>query len=262
MLNAIFKKTPLIDENTRQWMFDTVLWAIKYFDADTFHHETQLVLPTNEFYSGRVASVDEMANNIFKHTITYAGMQHWPLSLVNPNQPISTQLPNLEIKNSLRGNSASVILYDGEEVIKFTYNPQQINQPQDLIASYAQQLATLLVMQQKVLPPGGQECIAQAVDVLACFMGFGVIFANTAYQFRGGCGSCFNPRANREVALPENEILYCLAIFCCLKKIDNKDVVKHLKSHLRGEYKKMIKEVTKLLSNSQSFQLLTSKPLP
>ena len=70
------------------------------------------------------------------------------------------------------------------------------------------------------------------------------MFANTAYQFKGGCGSCYNKYANREVALPENEMVYCLAMFTVLKDIEVKQVTPHLKSHLRGEYKKAVKELS------------------
>ncbi len=239
----LFKQKPCIDDNTRTWIFDTFSWAINNFNKQVFVDETQLILPNNQFYSGRVASVEEMARNIFDHTLNYSGMNKWPIKLVSPGQPVSTELPSLTFNGALRGKSMAVSNNNSAQQIVMTFNPQQINQPQDLISSYVQQFATILVMQQKTLPPGGREFIPQAIDVLACVMGFGVMFANTAYQFKGGCGSCYNPRANRQAALPENEMLYCLAVFLHIKAVDKKDVVPHLKSHLRSTYKKMAKEV-------------------
>lgn len=240
---GLFKQKPSIDDNTRAWIFDTFSWAIKNFNQQVFLNETQLIIPNNKFYSGRVTSVEEMARNIFNHTLNYSGMNKWPIQLVSPGHPVSTELPSLTFNGALRGESMVVSDDNNAKQIVMTFNPQQINQPQDLIASYVQQFATILVMQQKTLPPGGKEFIPQAIDVLACVMGFGVIFANTAYQFKGGCGSCYNPRANRQAALPENEILYCLAVFSHIKAVNNKEVVPHLKSHLRSTYKKMTKEV-------------------
>jgi len=256
MFNRLFKKTPAIDENTGQWIFDTVAWAIEHFNVKSFQQETRLVLPTNEFYAGRVSSVNEMAANIFNHTLNYAGMTQWPLRLVSPEQPITTVLPLLKVDGALRGEKARIEVSEGQPTIDLTFNANQINQPQDLIASYVQQLASMLVMQQKTLPPGGQEFLPQAIDVLACVMGFGVIFANTAYQFKGGCGSCYNPRANRQAALPENEMLYCLAVFSNLKNIENKQVVPHLKAHLRSSYKKMNKEVSQFLQGEEQHPLM------
>ena len=260
MLNNIFNRKPLIDESTRQWIFDTCAWAIEHFNVDVFQQESQLVLPNNDFYPGRVESVEEMASNIFSRTVSYSGMKNWPVQLVNPEQTVTTELPKLSVTSSLRGKSASVKIVDNHESsINLTFNPSQLNQPQDLIATYAQQLASILVVQQRVLPPGGQELLPQAIDVLACFMGFGVIFSNTAYQFKGGCGSCYNPRANRQAALSESEMLYCLAVYCHLKGIVAKAVTPHLKSHLRGDFKKMLKEVSAFLHQSNEHPLILFK---
>lgn len=259
MLSQFFQHKPLVDESSRQWILDGFAWAIEHFNVDFFLNESQLILPDNEFYSGRVNSVDEMAQNIFDHTLEYCGMKNWPIKLVKPQSYNSNSLPLLNVSGALRGKHSKVTVIEGHEVISFTYNPSQINQPQDLIASYVQQLATLLVMQQKVLPPGGKDFLPQAIDLLASVMGFGVIFSNTAYQFKGGCGSCYNPRANRQAALPENEMLYCLALFCYLKDIQPKQVKKHLKGHLRSQFKKMTADVAKQFKGEKNHPLFLIK---
>lgn len=261
MLNLLFTKKSAIDESTRQWIFDTFAWAIEHFNVQVFQDETKLVLPTNEFYSGRVGSVTEMAQNIFSHTVEYAGMQNWPLMLVEPQALKPTEFPLLVIKHALRGNNSSIEFSDdNQQPILFTFNPNQINQPQDMIASYVQQLATILVMQQKVLPPGGKDFLPQAIDVLSCVMGFGVIFANTAYQFKGGCGSCFNPRANRQASISENDTVYVLALFCLLKYQNPKNVKRHLKGHLRKIFSHAYNELASMNQKSElPLSLIMSK---
>ncbi|GLX80446.1 hypothetical protein tinsulaeT_37860 [Thalassotalea insulae] len=256
MFGFLSRDKALIDNDTRAWLFDTFDWAIRNFDGQAMWQETQLVLPTNEFYPGRVASVAQMADSIFRHSVIYAGMKSWPLQLTERHQYQPQAIPEFTIEGGLRG--ANVVIAQNENrPLTIVYSAQQINQPQDMIASYVQQLAFGLIQQQKVLPPGGKECIAQAIEVLACVMGFGVIFANTAYQFKGGCGSCYNPQANRQAALPENDSLYCLALFSYLKSIPVKQVTRHLKPHLRVNYKCMVKELTQTLSGSNSYQFLT-----
>lgn len=257
MLARLFSKKEVIDENTRQWIFDTMSWSISSFNAQVFKHETQLILPTNEFYPGKVKSIEEMANNIFVRTAEYAGMENWPIKLVRPQQLIHREIPIFSMSADFRGKSAVVDKDNApSSPIQLTYNSLQINQPQDLIASYANQLATILFLTRKVLPPGGKAFIPQAIDVLSCAMGFGVIFSNTAYQFKGGCGSCNNPRANREVALPENEMLYALAVFSQLKDIENKLITPHLKPHLRRLFKNMRKDVAQNSSGLPAITLL------
>lgn len=248
MLASLFKTKPAIDENTQQWIIDTFVWAMENFGDKVFSQQTELILPTNDYYPGKVSSVHEMALAIFNNTVDYAHMSSWPLMLVAPQIYQPTVMPKIPYSGDIRGQGCAVVKSD--EQIKLTYNPTQINQPQDLIATFAQNLAQLLILQKGVLPPGGQENIPQAADLLACFMGFGIMLANTAYQFKGGCGSCFNANANRQAALPEQDTLYILAMFCVLKSVPTKTVLPHLKSHMKSTFKASYKEANQLLKNT------------
>ena len=82
-------------------------------------------------------------------------------------------------------------------------------------------------------------------ELIATFLGFGVMLANTSYQFRGGCGSCYNAAANRQTGFSEEEMIYSLALFCQLKGIANKEVLPHLKSYLRTVYKKSVRDIVR-----------------
>ena len=87
-------------------------------------------------------------------------------------------------------------------------------------------------------------------------MGFGVIFANTAYQFKGGCGSCNNASLNRQAALTEPETVYALALFCVLKKEPIKQVKGHLKSHLRKDFVNAYKSIAQSIGATTQPALL------
>ncbi|NMP32721.1 hypothetical protein HII17_14255 [Thalassotalea sp. M1531] len=248
---SLFKQQPCLDESTTLWILDTYQWALEHFELEEFNQNTQLILPTSDFYPGKVSSIEEMAQSVFDKTLHYAGLKNWPIKLVSPmtyqQNPQMQKIPKLQFNNAIRGDKAEVFSNDfsqgASSTIYVSFNPNQINQPQDLVASYAQAFAAILITQRGILPPGGEQFTSQAIDLLASFMGFGVMFANTAYQFKGGCGSCYNRYANREVALPENEMVYCLALYCVLKGTPVKHVTLHLKSHLRGLFKKAYKEL-------------------
>lgn len=257
-----------IDEDSHQWILDTFSWAITHFDVLEFKNNSQLVLPNNQYYQGSVTSVHEMALSIFKQTTAYAGMQQWPIILVTPEQFFSGNqqivIPKFNMVENCRGEDTPFASLGEEErgklqqqPITLSYRENQVNQPQDLISAIVQNLANILIIQQSSLPPGGKEYIPQAVDVLACFMGFGVIFSNTAYQFRGGCGSCNNPNANRQSALPENETIHALALFCLLKNIKPKAVKPHLKSHLGKQFSLSYHALSNSLKNSADPVLLS-----
>jgi hypothetical protein len=265
MLSTFFKSKPVIDEASKEWIFDTFSWCIDQLDGDFFLKNSELILPNNTFYPGSSSSVEEMSAVIFANTLKYAGMTQWPIRLEPAESFVQKPMPQLTFTSSLRGESAKVnsqvtnqISYkvEGEAVaaglntsIDIAFHSSQLNQPQDMIAYLVQRQAGILVNQHDAITsgisaPGGKEAFAQTIDLVACFMGFGVIFANTAYQFKGGCGSCNNQNLNREAALPELETVYALALFCVIKGIDIKPVKKELKKHLYKPFRNAHKEIT------------------
>jgi hypothetical protein len=290
MLSTLFKKKPVIDEDSKEWIFDTFAWCIANLDGDFFKLNSELILPNNTFYPGSSSSVEEMAETIFANTVKYTGMTSWPIRLVPADGFTQKPMPQLSFKSSLRGENAIVssersshvsgeVSYkvEGEALVPSTptidiaFHSSQLNQPQDMIAYLAQIQAGILVNQHSAQmtstnlsgsdAPGGKDVFAQTIDLVACFMGFGVIFANTAYQFKGGCGSCNNRNLNRQAALPELETVYALALFCVIKGIDIKPVKKELKSHLYKPFRQAHKEITQYLqqtTNPNHTQLISA----
>lgn len=263
MFSTLFKTTPIIDDASREWIFDTFAWCIDQLDGDFFKQHSELVLPNNTFYPGSSSSVEEMATAIFVNTTKYTGMTTWPLRLVPSEHFTPKALPQLSFESTLRGEQCKIRCKSNYEMgnetaapaIDIAFHQSQLNQPQDLIAYLVQHQAGILVNQQSmntpnIPPPGGNEVLAQTYDLVACFMGFGVVFANTAYQFKGGCGSCNNRNLNRQAALPELETVYALALFCVIKNSDIKTVKKALKSHLFKAFKQAHKEISLYLQQT------------
>lgn len=282
MILDLFKAKPVVEDSVHNWIADTYAWAVTHLNGEFLKTDSQLILPSNAFYPGRVSSVHEMAQQVFKQTVKYAGMENWPLKLVEPHQAANTEIPKLSTSRLLRGPSASISVaeltdkpygaaiemsFSGEslstsdkannQVIEISYNPAQVNQPQDLVSSFAQVLASLLVIHAPEPPPGGQEYMSQSIDLVACFMGFGVIFSNTAFQFKGGCGSCNNRHANRQSTLTELETVYCLAVFCQLKDIKSSDVLPYLKKHLKSSFKGAVKQLNQQPNSLEAAALLS-----
>lgn len=243
MLN-IFQRRPFIEQQSAEWIFDTFYWVLTNFDSKEFFARSRLVQPTNEYFSGSVDSVHGKAENVFNHTLKYTGLSHWPFKLQAPEEFINSPLPQLNIGNFNRDSSdVNLPALAKEQPLYITYNPQQTLKPEDLASSFAHLIAQHTVYQSQKLPPGGAEYLAEATEVFAIVMGFGVVFANSAYTFRGGCGSCYNAQANRQATLSENEVLFSLAIYCRLKDIPTEDATRHLKKHLRSGYKSALKQV-------------------
>ncbi len=290
MFSNLFKTKPVIDESSKEWIYDSFSWCMQQLDGEFFKDQSELVLPNNHFYPGSSTSVDEMASNIFTNTCQYTGMSQWPIKLVNADTFIAKTMPQLSFSNRLRGDNAQITFgseisfkLEGQQVnqvpaIEIAFHQSQLNQPQDLIAYLVQHQAGILVAQQAsglaasglstsghetvtASAPGGKEVMAQTIDLVACFMGFGVIFANTAYQFKGGCGSCNNRSLNRQAALPELETVYALALFCVIKGLEVKQVKKELKSHLYKPFRQAHQEISQYLqqTTNPNHALLISK---
>ena len=241
----MFTKQELLTEETLEWLFDNFAWALRNFNHQVFFDETILVIPSNKYFPGTVNSVEGMAKLIFEQVKSYAGMNHWPCRLIDQTKLSEPpQAAKILINGSIRGKHGveSNAVAD-EHKLLIAYNPQQINNPEAMIASYAHTLAHYLGSMAVEPPPDKEELWPQTTELLAVFMGFGTMFANSASVFRGSCARCHNPLAERTAFLSQDEITYALALFCVLKKIPNKEVLPHLKKHLRSIFKRAVKEL-------------------
>lgn len=242
---GLLKKQPLLDEDIIIWLFETYAWALKNFDADVFFNETVLVKPTNDYFGGEENSADGMAHLIFNRVKQYAGVSHWPCNLVDEASVTSLSPPQIKIEGPMRGSKGITpvdVAENGKLVV--IYNQFQLNDPEVLIASYAHTLAYYLGLMTPTEPPGGSENLPHATEMLAVFMGFGVIMANSANTRKiRSCSSCSGPAVERQNYLSEFDTCYALAIFTKLKGINEKDVTSSVKKNLRPFFKKALKDV-------------------
>lgn len=241
---SLFDNKPLLEEHSTQWMFDVFAWSLDNFNAEYFCHHSVLVLPTNQFFPGRVDSDLGMAELIFDNVKRYAGISYWPTQVMNQSHCVIPHAPQINIKGALRlADGMTDEIETDDHQLLIPYNPQQINNPEGMIATFSHIIAHYMGQMAEQPPPGGEEYWPHVTEMLAIYLGFGLMFANSAYTFRGGCGSCYNPNANRDAYLTEQQSVYALAIFAVLKGLPNSAVTEHLKSHLRGFYKKAVKEI-------------------
>lgn len=268
MLNLFNQKKQLLDEDIIEWIFNCYAWAFKQFDKDVFDNETCLVIPDNKHFPGKEASADGMANLIFEQVKNYAGMRHWPTYLVNlesSNGQVPASQP-VQISGALRGKNVTINnsqnamplssfpqINPAENKIVFTYHPQQLKSPEGIIAHFAHGLSFHLASTANTPPPGGEDYVPMATELTGIFMGFGLMFANSAVAKRsGGCGSCAAPGPVRQVFLSEEEVTYALAVFCHLKGIQSRQASRHLKKYLRGFFKDAMKDCQQRLENNSN----------
>lgn len=249
---------PPIDEESIHWIFDVFAWALRNLNAEFFQQDTILVTPSNEHFPGRASSAEEMARLMFDRTRGYAGMSDWPISLAQP------QAGSLSLELPLSHTGSGRLPPAGFSPFAVGYDPAMINNPEAMISGFAQLLAHHLGRQVSEPVPGGMENWPHITELLGVFLGFGVLFANTAYKApRGGCGggSCGPIGAERQVALSQYHINYALALFCELKNIPTKQVLPSMKSSLRGHFKQCRKELAKRSDALQKLREIKSNPI-
>lgn len=245
MFSGFFSHKPLLEEEASQWIFASFAWALRNFDAAVFYDETILVTPSNAHFPGRENSVQGMANLIFEQVTVYAGMQHWPFLLAAEDlcqQPGSVRPL---IAGALRGSKGiAPVAGEGAQQLMIGYDPQAVGNPEAMIAGFAHSLAHHLGSMAKEPPPGGLQNWPHLTEILGVFMGFGLMFANSAFNVKArSCGSCGGSAAERYNFLSQYDITYALALFCVLKEIPNREATPHLKKSLRGFFRNSVKEI-------------------
>lgn len=258
MFFDLFKSHPILDEDSVQWLFNIYAWALSNFDAKIFFEQTILVVPSNKFFPGEADSNAEMAQLIFDKVRDYAAVRHWPCRL-STDQSCAVQTPQLKITGALReidGKESEFVLE--EDRLLIFYDPRQVGNPEAIIATFAHSLAHHLGSRGKDLPDNIEDNWPQITEVLAVFMGFGLMFANSAFVYRNvTCGSCQPTTINRSAYLSQYDITYALAIFCVLKEIKMGEAAGNVKESLRPFFKKAYKDVKKHetgLSELRSFR--------
>ena len=242
---GIFNTKPLFDEETTNWLFDVFDWALRNFDAEVFHQHTALVLPNDQFFPEQANNPHDMVRLVFERIKGYAGMAHWPFLLVDASSCQLLPPPKVEISGALRGpggiTPASV---PDNHRLAVAYDPAMVNNPEALVAGFAHTLAHYLGSMASEPAPGGEENWPHITELLAVFLGFGVMFANSAYIAPArSCGSCGPAQSTRTSYLSQYHMTYALAIFCTAREIPSKEVTGHLKSTLRSYFKRCMREI-------------------
>lgn len=243
MFSVMFKRKPPLDEASLLWLFDVFGWSFRNFSPAVFYQQTRLVLPTNDFFPGKVRSVQGMAELVFERVAEYAGMAHWPWQVVEQSHCYLEQNAVLPVGAGQAFPGVRRLMPTNGQVLPVVYDMRHIGSPETLIAGFAHRLGQYLGQAAHEPPPGGVENWSQATEVLAVYLGFGLMFANSAFVFPpGGCGSC-GTTISRDNALSQWDYVYALALFTVLKGVSPRLVRPHLKKSLRSYFQRCVADI-------------------
>jgi Tfp pilus assembly protein PilF len=225
------------------WQFECFAWLLRHNGGFAQFRDTRLIQPTNHFFPQQDLEGHELAKAIFEQVKEYAGMGEWPCRLKAQSEDAKTILAPLLFIADYQSPHGTY-RYEPKKGAIITYNPADLHQPMQMIATMAHELGHYLTAYFPEEPPTGWDNWEPATDITGVFLGFGIFIANTRFSFtRFTDFDSHGWSIHSSGYLPEIEILYAQAIFSNLLGIPHRDILPHLKSSLRGEYKKAYREV-------------------
>ncbi|MGI5310670.1 hypothetical protein [Rheinheimera sp. WS51] len=252
---GLFKPKPILSQEDTDFQIATFKWLLTHFGGEHFYQETQLILPTRDYFPAAVKSANEAALETFNTVKKYAGMETWPCKLEAQEQDIDARVaPTVFIENLPGSPNGTFEITESKEVV-ITYNPALVKNPTQLVATYAHELAHYLTGTVPEPPPGGWVNWEFATDITATFLGFGVFMANSTFNFRqftevGSQGW----QASRSGYLTEAEHVFSLALFLGLKGLPVQAALPYLKPNL----KRLLRRAVRYLADTQLIQELSA----
>lgn len=165
-------------------------------------------------------------------------MSDWPCKLLaQPHRP-QARLSELALLKTDKGGLplGTFSARDGEATI--TYDPESVNEPATLVATFIHELAHYRLANIRVLLPGGEEMHEYATDLMTVFLGFGVFGASRAFNF-GQHGDAFSQgwQWSKQGYLRERDWSFALAVFLNLRGEKPEILKELLKPHLYSDMK-------------------------
>ena len=144
--------------------------------------ETPLVIPTREYFPPTETVGAKRGSYVFSLVKQHMGMADWPCELEFFDRP--EQLPASIASGLIRSNGAPSGTFQirrSQAVI--AYASDLLEQPRQLIATFAHELAHYLLSTARTIAPGGEEVHELTTELAVAYAGFAVFGANHAFRF-------------------------------------------------------------------------------
>lgn len=239
-----FKKKPLLSEENEAFQIETYKWLLKNFGGKYFFQDTELILPTEEFFPVKKDSPEKIAQHIFELVKKYAGLEEWPCILKKQEKDPELRVSTFLTLNNVEHNPLGTFSTNKNNEVIISYNPQLTSNPIQLIATLSHELSHYLTSTSHEPPPGGWDNWEYATDITATFLGFGVFQANSVFNFHQyNEAGVQGWKTSGGGYLSEAEHSYALALFIRLKNISPKIVFPHCDVNIKCYLKKALTEL-------------------
>lgn len=236
-----FARKRIVDNDTAAWHRENFTWLIEQFGPEAFA-KTKLVLPKPGYFPSEGEKDHALASRIFNRVKAYCGMTAWEVDLVVDNNPLAEQSPVSAAMVAPQKHALGTFGVAGNR-IQISYVPSLLSRPEQLIATFAHELAHYLLATAREAPPCEDDEKEFLTDLTAVYLGFGVFLANARFTFETlQSGNMHGWRWSRSGYLPEADLIFALALFLEAKACDPADAIACLKPHLAGMLRRAVKE--------------------
>lgn len=201
-----------------QWLFAGWLWLLR----ECRGRETgTLVTPTRRSFPLDETAEQHLLEQYFAQVRRLAGVEDWPLALVEDGPESETP----------------------EGTLPVCYSHWALGEPTVLVAQLAVGIGEHLVHRTDHGTPEDPSTLEMMAELAAVYLGFGVFVANAAGRAAQPPEAPLVDWRRQPSALGERELAYALAIFAWLEEIPDDDVCVHLDPNPRAFYRTATKDL-------------------
>ena len=236
-----FARKRIVDDDTAAWHLENFTWLIEHFGPKAFSR-TKLVLPRSGYFVTDGEKGHALALRIFDQVKAYCGMSAWNVDLVVDENPLANDDPPSLAMVAPQKHAVGSFAVTGNR-IQISYVPSLLARPDQLIATFAHELAHYLLATAREAPPCDDDEKEFLTDLAAVYLGFGVFLANARFRFEAlQSGNMQGWRWGRAGYLPEADLIFALALFLEAKELDPAPALACLKPHLANMLRRAVRE--------------------
>lgn len=233
-----------IEEHIADWVEDRLAILLEHFAGERPIHATKLILPGAEDFILDAKTATARAEQVYRYTAAHAGFADWPVKLVSMGDEGPKDLGGVIVPSA--NTAAGAFSVDAKGDVEIRFSRDLMDQPPDLVSTFAHELAHLLLHSRQVEEGVSGEDAELMTDLAAVYLGFGVYLANSAFelqQFDDGLMGGWSSR--RQGYLTENTLVYATAVFCAIQDDGFEDARCALKPRLQGVFDRACRQISR-----------------
>lgn len=234
-IRAFFDRAHLPSPEYVTWCYETFEFLLERFGEVSRLESTPAFVPTPDYFDVRSdLDPEEIAEAFFEQTRRHCGLESWPVKLVPQGD---TRTGARFLGSTTREGAVGTYLRRPDGVVEITYDPEAVDRPVALVATFAHELAHYLLDAIDEVTPGGHDREEPATDITAVFLGFGVFLANAAFEFEQFQDSSRQGWSmSRQGYLTEQQLAFSLALFAKLSGNPDREVRRFLDANPRAAF--------------------------